>query len=210
MDLPRIVEALRPIDRPEDRECLRDALGLPHGSLVVFAGRLHRQRGVNVLLTAWREVHRRFPEASLAVVRVGPEADALRSPARSGGPSGHTVTFSRHSTRASDALAAADVVVLPPRWEGLSLVLLEAMAARACIVATDVDGAGEAPGSGTTLVAPGEVKGLADAAIGRLADAEGRAAAGRAARTAAVTEFDVRETRDRVRRLYVRMLRAGR
>lgn len=146
----------------------------------------------------------------MAVVSDGPEADALRSQARSGGPSGHTVTFSGHSTRVSDALAVADLVVLPSRWEGLSLVLLEAMAAGACIVATDVDGAREALGSGTPLVAPGDVKGLADAVIGRLADAEGRAAAGRAARTAAVTDFDVRATRDRVRRLYARMLRAGR
>jgi glycosyltransferase involved in cell wall biosynthesis len=87
----------------------------------------------------------------------------------------------------------------------MSLVLLEAMAAGACIVATDVDGAREALGSEAALVAPEEVRGLAAAIVGRLEDPSGRAEAGARARSTVERNHHVRMTRQRVRDLYERL-----
>ena len=68
-------------------------------------------------------------------------------------------------------LRALDVFVLPSRFEGLSLALLEAMAIGTPVVATNVGGAGEAVVSGETglLVPPDSPAAMAEA-IGRVLD----------------------------------------
>jgi len=62
-------------------------------------------------------------------------------------------------------LAAADAVVLPSLWEGLPLVLLEAMARSRPVIATAVGGVPEVVEHGTSgwLVPPSDVVALADA-----------------------------------------------
>ncbi len=69
------------------------------------------------------------------------------------------------------AVRAADVFALPSLWEGLPLVLLEALAAGAPVVGTDIAGVREVlvDGESGLLVAPGDPIGLA-AAIALLAD----------------------------------------
>ena len=61
----------------------------------------------------------------------------------------------------TDFYAAADVVALPSRWEGGPLVPLEAMAMGRPVVAFDVQGVATALGDTGTVVAPGDVRGLA-------------------------------------------------
>jgi glycosyltransferase involved in cell wall biosynthesis len=91
--------------------------------------------------------------------------------------------------------AAADVVVLPSRWEGLSLTAMEAMASGRSVVASRIPGLEELvdPGVGT-LVAPDEPAALAEAVAARLsssalASAEGLRAAAWAARFDADVTF---------------------
>ncbi len=95
-------------------------------------------------------------------------------------------------------LAAADVVVLPSRWEGLSLAVLEALAVGRAVVVSDIAGLAEAvgPSMGVRLP-PGDPGALADALALRLlnlslARAEGAAAARHAA------GFDQRLTFERL------------
>lgn len=192
------VAAFRPRDDDERRR-LRAELGLPAGPLAVFVGRLHRQKGLDVLLAAWPRVRRERPGARLAVIGDGPERQTLRHAAGAG------VDFHGETRRVADALACADLVVLPSRWEGLSLVLLEAMAAGACVVATQVDGAREALGPHARLVPPDDPDALAAAVVDALADPGARREAGRRARETAVAHYDVRETRRRIRALYGRL-----
>jgi glycosyltransferase involved in cell wall biosynthesis len=74
-------------------------------------------------------------------------------------------------------LAAADVVVQPSRWEGMSLTVLEALAAGRSVVTTDVDGMREALGDVATT-RPGAITPVDDlgalvaAVVGRLRDPE--------------------------------------
>ena len=68
-----------------------------------------------------------------------------------------------------DWLAAADVVVVPSRWEGMSLGLLEALARGRSVVATDVAGSAEAIGDDAGAVVPiGDRPALAAAIAARL------------------------------------------
>ena len=93
-------------------------------------------------------------------------------------------------------LAAADVVALPSRWEGLSLTVLEAMATARPVVISDVPGLTEALGPGTgAAVPPDDPVALAEAIMRRLLDSGQREAEGTAAARHAV-QFDLRRTFD--------------
>jgi glycosyltransferase involved in cell wall biosynthesis len=79
-------------------------------------------------------------------------------------------------------LARADVVVLPSLHEGMSNAVMEAMAARRAVVATDVGGTPELLGDHGILVPPADAGALASAIGGLLADPRRRASLGAAAR----------------------------
>ena len=103
-------------------------------------------------------------------------------------------------------LAAADVVVLPSRWEGLSLALLEALATARPVVVADVAGLADAAGEDTgARVPPEDPDALAAAVVDRLRDPARRAAEGAAAGRHA-RRFDVRRTLDELAALTVATL----
>jgi glycosyltransferase involved in cell wall biosynthesis len=91
-----------------------------------------------------------------------------------------------------DLLAAADVLVLTSRFEGLPIAVLRAMAAGLPVVATAVDGTPEAVADGESglLLRPGDVGALADHLVRLGRDPSRRRAMGHAgrARSAAFTE----------------------
>jgi glycosyltransferase involved in cell wall biosynthesis len=173
----------------DERLAARRRLGVADGvPLAVCVGRVTRQKGQDVLLAAWPAVRARCPGAQLALVGGGdllPDLRVRRPPG---------VTFAGEVADVRGWLAAADVVALPSRWEGLSLAVLEALARGRPVVATDVPGLGEmvAPGTGAR-VSPDDPEALAAAVADRLTDpalarSEGQAAARQAAR------FDLRTT----------------
>jgi glycosyltransferase involved in cell wall biosynthesis len=77
--------------------------------------------------------------------------------------SGPNQPYCRHRTDVVDWLAACDVVVLPSRWEGMSLGMLEALAAGRSLAVTDVQGAREAVDDSGAIVPPENTEALADA-----------------------------------------------
>jgi len=89
--------------------------------------------------------------------------------------------------------AALDVFTLPSRSEGMSNTILEAMASRVPVVATDVGGARELVEDGRTgrLVPPAAPAALAEALEDLARDAEARRRMGAAARAKAETEFSL-------------------
>ena len=160
-----------------DRKAARDALGLPaEAPLAVCVGRVTRQKGQDVLLDAWPAVLGRCPEAVLAVVGDGDELPRLRQ--RADGMRGVLFVPPVRDTR--EWLAAAHLVVLPSRWEGLPLVALEALARGRSLVCSGIPGLTEVLPDGAGALVPPEAPGaLADALAWRLArpevaDEEGR------------------------------------
>ncbi len=94
-----------------------------------------------------------------------------------------------------DLLGAADVVVVPSRWEGQPLVVQEALRAGAAVVATDAGGTREVTGDAARLVPPGDAAALAGAIEGLLEDPAGPRRARAAARGAGRAPCRPRRTR---------------
>jgi glycosyltransferase involved in cell wall biosynthesis len=166
--------------RQDGKAEARGLLDIGRDPVVVCLGRLSRQKGQDVLLQAWREVVAAIPAARLYLVGDGPDRAELESRAPAG------VVFAGTRSDPGAWLAAADVVALPSRWEGMSMVMLEAMATGRPVVASDVAGASEALGDEAGAVIPPEdPRELASALLKRLgnpalAEAEGRAGRRRA------------------------------
>jgi glycosyltransferase involved in cell wall biosynthesis len=174
---PVSAPALPPATR--SRAEVRAALGLDDGRpLVLAVGRLHPQKGYDVLLDAaasWTA----DPRPLVAIAGDGPleaelsaRIDARRLPVRLLG----------RRDDVADLLAAADLVVLPSRWEARSLTAQEALRAGTPLVATRTGGLPELLGDAAVLVPPGDPAALAGAVTGLLADparAAALAAAGR-------------------------------
>ncbi|HEV2782114.1 MAG TPA: glycosyltransferase family 4 protein [Actinophytocola sp.] len=139
----------------------------PHGEpLIVFFGRLEWEKGVHDLITALPRIRRTHPGARLVVAGRGRQAATLLALARK-----HrvvrSVEFVGHlpDRELVACLAAADVVVLPSRYEPFGIVALEAAAAGAPLVAAATGGLGEVVIDGETGLsfAPGDAAGLAGA-----------------------------------------------
>jgi glycosyltransferase involved in cell wall biosynthesis len=149
----------------------RRALGLPEaGPVVGVIGRLHPVKGQDVLLAAWPQVLASHPGACLAVVGQGQSRAALEKTAAALGIAS-AVVFTGYRDDVAEHLAAFDVVVVPSRYEGLSLLLIEAMAAQRPVVATRVGGNPEAVEDGVSgLLVPAADPSALAAACHRLLD----------------------------------------
>ncbi|MFD7546156.1 glycosyltransferase [Streptomyces sp. NPDC059816] len=175
----------------------------PDAPLVVCVARLCRQKGQDVLLRAWREVARVVPEARLLLVGDGPDSAALRASSPEG------VIFAGAVDDPRPWYRAADLVVLPSRWEGMALAPLEAMACGRPVLLTDVDGARESlpPGHAPyCLVPPGDPGALARATARLLLDAPRRTVLGQEGRRHVLTTHDVRQSADAVAAVYRELL----
>ncbi|MFB0617560.1 glycosyltransferase [Streptomyces sp. AGS-58] len=180
-----------------------DADGTEAAPLVVCVGRLCRQKGQDVLLRAWEDVLRALPRARLVLVGDGPDREALRRRAHPG------VHFAGAVTDVVPWYRAADLVVLPSRWEGMALAPLEALGCGRPVVLTDVDGARESlpPAlAAHCLVPPEDPVALAGAVTALLSDPPLRAALGAQGRRHILSTHDVRHTAGRIAALYRELL----
>ena len=164
------------------REEVRAGLGLEPGRpLVVAVGRLHPQKGYEFLLDAaarWDDDDGGV-RPLVAIAGDGPLHDELAGRIRA---ENLPVTLLGRRDDVADLLAAADVCVLPSRWEARSLTAQEALRAGTPLVATRVGGIPELVGAAAELVPAGDAAALADAVTDVLTDPErtaGLSAAGR-------------------------------
>jgi glycosyltransferase involved in cell wall biosynthesis len=149
----------------------REREGIPADRTVITTvGRLDTQKGLPYLLEAARLVTRGRPDLRFLVVGEGPRRrDLLRHRDRLG-LKGH-VSFLGFRTDIPQILADSDIFVLPSLWEGMPIVLLEALAAGLPAVATDVPGVTEVLTDGETgLVVPPKDAGALARALRELLD----------------------------------------
>jgi glycosyltransferase involved in cell wall biosynthesis len=187
----------------DDRVGARLALGVDTGvPLAVAVGRLARQKGQDVLLPAWTRVLEDVPQAELALVGDGPLRPALEALGVA------RVRFVGDVEDVSPWLAAANVTVIPSRWEaGLSLVAMEAMARARSVVATDVAGMSDGLEGGCGAVVPVEDAGaLAVALAERLADPSLADAEGSAGRHRVEERYELSVASARMADLYEHVL----
>ena len=101
--------------------------------------RLAPQKGIDILLRSFALLTARYPEAGLTLVGEGEDLRRNIELARTLGVADRVV-FTGGVPTAAPYMAAADAVLLASRWEGLPVVLLEALALERPIVATAVNG----------------------------------------------------------------------
>jgi 1,2-diacylglycerol 3-alpha-glucosyltransferase len=190
---------------PGDRATARRQLRLPGDDLVLlYVGRLDREKSVGKILTAFERVAGTVPRARLVLVGHGTQADALRRHAGALAV-GDRVDFL--GVRAHEALVecyrAADLFVFASETETQGLVLAEAAACGVPAVTVSGPGCDEVVRDGETgVLTKPDSAALADAVIGLLLDAERRSRMAARSRAVAEREFDVQLQIDRTLAVY--------
>jgi glycosyltransferase involved in cell wall biosynthesis len=166
-----------------DGAAMRAELGIGMRPTAGIVARLAPVKNHALLLRAWKQVLETVPNAVLLVVGNGSTEPATRALADELGL-GDAVRFVGFRLDVAEILASLDVFVLSSLSEGLSLTLLEAMAAGLPIVATRVGGNPEVVQDGDTglLVPSGDPPALARALARLLLDAELRVQMGESGR----------------------------
>ena len=196
---------------------LRRTLGLSDGATVIGSvGRLAHVKGYDRLIRAFASLapsSLNFPGASdrnanrrsaplLLLVGDGPERSSLERLARDLGVAGRVI-FAGYQADPAPYLAAMNLFVLPSRSEGLSVALLEAMAAGVPVLVTEVGANREviADGEAGTLLPDDEERwpvalasALADNAREKVAAAQARVK----------THYSLETTLDQYEKIYAR------
>jgi glycosyltransferase involved in cell wall biosynthesis len=132
---------------------------------VLSVGRLTHQKALDVLLDAWALALPSLAGIDLLLAGEGPDRSALAAQAQRLGIADRVHLL---GPAGGDALVAlyrhALFLACPSRWEGLPLVVLEAMASGIPVLGSTVDGIPDAVRAGETglLVPPEDVTALAD------------------------------------------------
>lgn len=164
---PRRVETGRDVSE------VRGELGLESGELMVLStGRLAEQKGIEYLIRAVDLVPSEPVRFKVFLAGDGPLRADLEKLGASLGVSDR-ITFLGFRDDIGSLLAAADLVVLPSLWEGMSISLLEAMAAQRPVITTSIGSNLEVTdkGEGALLVPPKDPVRLAEVMQLAMADA---------------------------------------
>ncbi len=187
-----------PLPEPAARADVRRTLGVTDDTLVVATiARLDPVKDLGTLLAAVAKVRAAVPIFA-AIVGDGPERPALEARARQLGISEH-VRFLGHREDARQWLAGSDVYVNCSISEGVSLTILEAMAAALPVVATKVGGTPEVVDRDSgQLIPPRDPSALAAALLELARDPGARGRLGSSARRRLEDRFTI----DRMVRQY--------
>lgn len=110
--------------------------GLLQAPSLLAVGRLHPQKGFDLLLKAFHRIHTKYPDWQITILGEGPmrsELEALRSQLK--------LTDCVHLPglvgNVRDYLDRADLFVMPSRFEGFPMALCEAMACGLPVISAD-------------------------------------------------------------------------
>lgn len=119
-------------------EGIRQELGLPRDAIVITCvGNLAPNKGQASLVAAFEQVFANNPKAFLLLVGEGETRSLLEAQIEQSAAKGRIKLLGRR-TDVTNILKASTIFALPTLFEGLSVALLEAMAAGLAIVTTDI------------------------------------------------------------------------
>jgi len=147
---------------------------------VLFVGRLERVKGVDILLKAAgyiKKVHSR--NIKIGIVGIGPMSPDLKKLSINLGISNNVEFLGLHRD-VSRLIDESSIFVLPSKWEGLSISILEAMSRKVPVIATSVGGIPEiiSDGEDGVLVIPENPELLAETIANLLSNEKLRARLG--------------------------------
>jgi glycosyltransferase involved in cell wall biosynthesis len=194
------IECLDPISPNLDK---------PHQELlsslitIINIGRLSPEKGHNTLLEAVALLHTSHTQTRLVLVGEG-ESQAFLTERIKELNLNRFVHMLGSRRDIAELLANADIFALPSDWEGVSMALLEAMAAGVPVVATAVGGTPEVVVDGINglLVPPRDPEALAGALSRLLLDPGLRQHIGQAGRQSVFERFNIQHTVQQTRALY--------
>jgi alpha-1,6-mannosyltransferase len=147
--------------RRESGNMTRRLAGLPQRPMVLYVGRLAREKEIETLIDGWRLAQRSL-DADLVIVGSGPRAAALRARAR--GLRVHFGPYVANRVRLAHLIAAAELCVAPSSVETFGLSAIEALASGVPVLSADRGGVDEMvrrSGAGATF-ATGSAGSLAE------------------------------------------------
>jgi glycosyltransferase involved in cell wall biosynthesis len=199
--------------QPDQRIPFRQEIGLSEDTCVIgYAGRIEKVKRIDLLLEAFSLLSKRQANVHLLLAGDGDMKPALLQAAKEMGIQ-KSVTWLGFYRNMPRFLAAVDIYAQSSLNEGLSLSILEAMAAGKPVVATRVGGEDEVISDGQTglLVQPGSAQSAADALTRLVEDAPLRIRLGSQGKTFVFQHFNierlVRQYRDLYNRLAVDRMR---
>lgn len=186
------------------RRQVRRTAGVDDNQRIVLAvGRFDLAKDYPNLLHAFERLADKIPETRLWIAGDGPLRSRMEGLCNELGLSG-IVCFLGARDDVPDLMRAADVFVLSSAWEGLPLVLGEAMASSLIAVATDCGGVREVLGDAGFLVPPRDSVALSRALEQSLAfSPEEALALGSRARERILTQYSLEKTVEAWERIYV-------
>lgn len=194
---------------PGSSAAARAALGLPEGKpTLLYAGRLDREKNIELILDAFVHVSASIPEARLLLAGQGSERSRLEALARRSCAGGRVIFLGSKPREELPAVyRAADLFIFASQTETQGLAVAEAMACGLPVVAARAPGVDEMIRDGETGVLtkpdPGE---MADAAIRLLLDRKASYIFGVFARRRVIEEFSASRQVERLLALYADLL----
>ncbi|MDQ7823221.1 MAG: glycosyltransferase family 4 protein [Candidatus Eremiobacteraeota bacterium] len=195
-----------------DRAAKRKELGIPEGAAIVgTVARLEAAKGHQYLLQAVPEILKQAPETFFVLVGRGHLREKLERQAQELGISSR-VLFTGFREDMLEIMSTFDLFMLPSLWEGLGIVLLEAMAFKIPVVASRVGGITDVVIDGETgfLVPPRDERSLAESALRLLMDPEKGRLMGEKGYLRVAEEFQERVANERMMELYARLMKEKR
>jgi glycosyltransferase involved in cell wall biosynthesis len=206
--VPNAIDLRRFSPGEVSRDEARARLGLPAGSRIVAGvGRLNPQKNFALFLDIAVQLAPRFPALHFLLAGEGPEGQMLREKASALGIA-NSVTFSGYVADTRLVYLAADVLLMPSRYEGLPMTLLEAMAMGLPVVASKLDGIAEVISDGAEgFLAPSDDAALfVERTAALLADAQLSSRISKNARAKIEAHFSVERMTSAVEDIYNRFL----
>lgn len=184
------------------RDVIRNELSINNKKMILAVGRLDIAKDYPNLLQAIQLLAQQRDDFKVFIVGDGPlkaELSLLVKKLKIDG----FVEFLGIRRDVKALMSATDIYAMSSAWEGLPMVILEAMACERLIVATDCGGVSEAIGSNGFLVQPKNSTLLADSLGSALSLSElERSEIGAAARQRVVDRFSLDANVDSFLRLY--------
>ncbi|MCE3199569.1 glycosyltransferase family 4 protein [Paenibacillus sonchi] len=173
------------------------------GKIVLFIGRLVKEKGVQVLLQSMHEVLREFPHCTCIIAGRGPMSAELEDSAAGLGTSIRFTGFV-DSQEKSFLLQIADVCVFPSLYEPFGIVALEAMGIGTPVIVSEAGGLAEIVKHGRTGLTsvPGDPGMLAARILQLLRDSDEGSLLAEAARREVLLRYDWQPIADRTGEVY--------
>ena len=141
--------------KPRNRAAARQALGVQYDTeLIIYVGRLVREKGLRELLDAMRALRQSNPQARAVLIGDGPMRSELETLLQRAPDTPVRLVGALAPELVAQWMTACDLVTLPSWSEGHPNVLVEAQACGRAVVACDVGGISEIVDPDSSILVP--------------------------------------------------------